>query len=165
MSPTAVLRRMTPADLDAVVTNERAAYPFPWSRGVFVDCVTAGYECWVASLGSEVIGHGVLSVGAGEAQLLNVCVAPIAQGAGYGRALATHLIGRAGAAGAERLFLEVRISNRVAMTLYDGLGFREIGRRRSYYAAENGREDAVVMALSLAGENSISAAGVLNKSG
>ena len=141
---------MTTADLDRVTANECRAYGFPWSRQVFVDCLDAGHECWVAIVGGVVVGHGVLSVGAGEAQLLNVCVVPDVQGAGHGRALATRLVERARAAGAGRVFLEVRISNRVAMTLYDAMGFQEAGRRRGYYPTERGREDALVMALDLA---------------
>ena len=143
---------MTAADLDHVTENEHRAYDFPWSRGVFADCLDEGHECWVATAGGAVVGHGVLAIGAGEAQLLNVCVAPDAQGAGHGRALSACLVERAEVAGAERVFLEVRISNRVAMTLYDALGFREVGRRRSYYRTETGREDALVMALELRGE-------------
>jgi ribosomal-protein-alanine N-acetyltransferase len=49
--------------------------------------------------------------------------------------------------GAERVFLEVRPSNPNAQTLYESMGFREIGRRPRYYPAHNGREDAIVMAL------------------
>ena len=105
----------------------------------------------MAVAGGAVVGHGVLAIGAGEARLLNVCVAPNAQGAGHGRALSTRLVERAHVAGAERVFLEVRISNRVAMTLYDALGFREVGRRRGYYRTETGHEDALVMALDLRG--------------
>ena len=140
---------MTAADLDHVTANERRAYGFPWSRQVFADCLDEGHECWVAIVGGVVVGHGVLSVGAGEAQLLNVCVVPAVQGAGHGRSLATRLVEQARAAGAGRVFLEVRISNRVAMTLYDAMGFQEVGRRRGYYPAEHGREDALVMALDL----------------
>ena len=142
---------MTPADLDQVTANERRAYDFPWSHKVFADCLDEGHECWVATVRGVVVAHGVLSVGADEAQLLNVCVVPDAQGAGHGRSLTTHLIERAGTAGAGRVFLEVRISNRVAMTLYDALGFQEVGRRRGYYPTEHGREDALVMALDVAG--------------
>ena len=149
--PATGLRQMTIADLDCVAANEHRAYDFPWSRGVFADCLHEGHECWVATSGGAVVGHGVLAVGAGEAQLLNVCVAPDAQGAGHGRALSARLVERAHVAGAGRVFLEVRISNRVAMTLYDALGFREVGRRRGYYRTETGREDALVMALDLRG--------------
>ena len=141
---------MAAADLGHVTANERRAYSFPWSRQVFADCLDEGHECWVAIAGGVVVGHGVLAVGAGEAQLLNVCVVPDARGAGHGRSLTSCLIEQASAAGAGRVFLEVRISNRIAMTLYDTLGFEEVGRRRDYYRTEHGREDALIMALDLA---------------
>lgn len=140
---------MTVADLKQVAANEAAAFPFPWSERTFADCLEAGDECWVATVGGAVIGHGVLSQGAGEAQLLNVCVTPAEQGRGHGRALAARLIAEARAGAAAAVFLEVRASNRVAMTLYADLGFREIGRRPNYYRAATGREDALVMGLPL----------------
>lgn len=141
---------MTRADVDLVAANESLAYAFPWSRRAFAGCLASGYECWIASRRAVAVGHGVLSIAADEAQLLNVCVVPSAQGSGYGRALAMHLVGQAARAGAANVYLEVRMSNRVAMTLYDSLGFREVGRRAGYYPARYGREDAMVMALDLA---------------
>lgn len=141
------LRRMAAADLDQVAANESEAFAFPWPRSAFVDCLDAGYECWVAVADGQLVGHGILSIAADEAALLNVCVAADAQGLGYGRALSNQLIGCASAAGAAKVFLEVRMSNRPAMTLYAALGFREIGRRPNYYRTAAGREDALVMVL------------------
>ena len=143
------LRPMSISDIEAAVEVEREGYAFPWPRAAFVDCLGAGYECWVGAVGDSVIGHGILSVAADEAMLLNVCVARRTRGMGHGRALTRHLIGRARVAGATKVFLEVRLSNRAAMTLYADLGFREIGRRRNYYRSQWGREDALVMALDL----------------
>ena len=140
-------RPMAAADIDAVAANEARAYPFPWPRGMFADCLAAAHECHVAELDRRTIGHGVLAVALGEAQLLNVCIDPYAQGRGYGRALADFLLQRAVAQCAGVVFLEVRPSNQVAVALYETLGFREIGRRRNYYRAMVGREDALVMAL------------------
>ena len=141
---------MAAADLDQVVANERQAFAVPWSPGAFADCLDAGYECWVAGVDHRLVGHGILSITADEAVLLNVCIVPSAQGLGYGRALTNQLIACASAAGAGKVFLEVRISNAPAMTLYDALGFREVGRRRNYYQGDAGPEDALVMALDLA---------------
>ena len=136
-------------DLDAVVRNERSAYDYPWSDGVFVDCLAAGHECWIARFRGEVIGHAVLSVAAREAHLLNICIGLAEQRQGHGRALAEHMIARAIGRGALVLFLEVRPSNMVAYRLYASLGFDEVGRRKWYYPAPNGREDAKVLALRL----------------
>ena len=143
-------RAMEAADLASVADLESRAFEFPWSQRAFADCLAAGHECWKAELAGQGIGHGVVAVAAGEAHLLNVCVDPALQGRGFGRALLRHLLARATARGAGVVFLEARITNRVAMTLYFAQGFREIGRRRGYYPGANGREDAVVMALKLA---------------
>lgn len=140
---------MTVGDLDQVLANEFTGYNFPWTRGVFIDCMKAGNQCWVGEVDGRVIGHLVVSVGAGEAHLLNVCVRADRQGAGYGRQLVIHAIESARAAGAGALFLEVRPSNVVAAKLYDSLGFAEVGVRKDYYPAPLGQEDARVLALDL----------------
>ncbi|HVH33254.1 MAG TPA: ribosomal protein S18-alanine N-acetyltransferase [Tahibacter sp.] len=143
---------MRPLRLEEVVevaAVEARAYEFPWSEGIFRDCLRAGYNCWVLVREQAIIGYGVLSVAAGEAHVLNVCVAPEVQGEGHGRRLMRRLMDLARWHGAERIFLEVRPSNPRAMQLYHTLGFNEIGRRPNYYPAKNGREDAIVMALEL----------------
>ncbi len=144
------LRVMREEDLDAVMQIELRAYPFPWTRGIFRDCLRAGYAAWaLAEAGGEVIGYGVLSVAADEAHILNVCMAPHRQGHGHGRRLLRALVQQARAHGAVRLFLEVRPSNPNAIALYRAEGFNEIGRRPRYYPAHAGREDAIVMAMEL----------------
>jgi ribosomal-protein-alanine N-acetyltransferase len=142
-------RAMEPADLDRVIENETRAYEYPWTRGNFSDCLTARHQCRVACLDGEIIGHGILSFGAGEAHLLNVCICRDQQGHGYGRRLVLHMLEHARMRQADVVFLEVRPSNVVACDLYRSLGFNEIGVRRNYYPAQKGHEDALVMALDL----------------
>jgi ribosomal-protein-alanine N-acetyltransferase len=146
-----VMRPMRIEDLDAVMAVERRAYPWPWSIGIFRDCLFAGYPAWVLVEGGAFIGHGVLSVAADEAHVLNVCVDPARQGRGYGRALLGAMVEAARGRGACRVFLEVRPSNPVAVALYEDVGFNEIGRRPRYYPTDKGREDAIVMAMELLG--------------
>lgn len=143
------VRSMQAEDLDDVMRNELRAYEFPWARGVFLDCLRGNYECWVLLDEQQIVGHGILSYGAGEAHVLNVCVGVEFQGRGYGRVLLSHLVDRAGARNSEVVFLEVRVSNVVASALYESFGFNEIGRRRNYYPAREGHEDARVLALQL----------------
>jgi len=100
-------------------------------------------------MGAAIAGYAILSVGAGEAHLLNICIDPGYRGQGLGRYLLGRMLDIARWNGAERLFLEVRPSNPLAKTLYESVGFDEIGRRPRYYPARNGREDAIVMALEL----------------
>lgn len=143
------LRPMHEADLDQVMAIELQAYPFPWTRGIFRDCLVAGYPAWLLVEHGQPIGYGVVSVALDEAHILNVCVAPGQQGRGLGRKLLRALVEGARARGAERVFLEVRPSNPHAIALYHSEGFNEIGRRPRYYPAHNGREDAIVMAIEL----------------
>ena len=144
------LRPMRETDLDAVMEVERRAYPFPWTRGIFRDCLRAGYPAWVLDHGGGLlIGYAVLSIAAGEAHILNLCVDPGIQREGHGRRLLRTLLQVARGHRAERVFLEVRPSNDAAIALYDSEGFNEIGRRPRYYPAIGGREDAIVMALEL----------------
>ncbi len=139
--------------MDAVMELEQRAYEFPWSVGNFKDCLRSGYYCCVyhngTHLKSSPIGYAVMSVVAGEAQILNICIDPEMQGQGLGRRLLRHLIAEAGRQSADTIFLEVRISNQAAFSLYESSGFNEIGQRRGYYPAKDGREDALVLALAL----------------
>ena len=147
--PQAALRPMREDDLDAVMAIEVRAYPFPWTVGIFRDCLRAGYPSWILQAGAHIIGYGVLSVAVGEAHLLNVCIEPEVQGRGHGRRLLRGLERVARGQGAQRVFLEVRPSNPAAIALYHDEGFNEIGRRPRYYPAHQGREDAIVMAKEL----------------
>jgi ribosomal-protein-alanine N-acetyltransferase len=140
---------MRETDLDAVMAVEVRAYPFPWTRGIFRDCLDAGYAMWLQERQGDLVGYGVLSIAADEAHILNLCIAPGNEGQGLGQRMLQSLLKIARGHGAQRVFLEVRPSNTRAITLYERSGFNEIGRRPRYYPAQNGREDAIVMAMEL----------------
>jgi len=144
-----VIRPMRGADIAEVVAIERASYQFPWSEGIFRDCLRVGYVCRVVTANRMVHGYGVMSVGAGEAHVLNLCVGEAFRCRGAGRQLLLCLLERARAAGMHEAFLEVRPSNTSAIRLYQALGFEQVGMRRGYYQALNGREDAAVLRLTL----------------
>ncbi|MGH8145432.1 MAG: ribosomal protein S18-alanine N-acetyltransferase [Rhodanobacteraceae bacterium] len=143
------LRPMTRDDVSTIANIEAAAYEFPWSRGIFRSCLDNGHDCWVLEETGKIIGYGILSSGAGEAHILNVCVAPLHQGRGLGAYLLRRLLGLARWHRVGRVFLEVRPSNELAHAMYERAGFNEIGRRPGYYPARRGREDAIVMAMEL----------------
>ncbi|HDS1137260.1 TPA: ribosomal protein S18-alanine N-acetyltransferase [Stenotrophomonas maltophilia] len=143
------LRALRESDLNAVMAIELRGYPFPWTRGIFIDCLRAGYPGLAMERDGLLIGYGVLSIAADEAHVLNICIDPLAQSRGLGRQLLRALVQLAGDRGAQRVFLEVRPSNTPALALYHSEGFNEIGRRPRYYPAAQGREDAVVMAIEL----------------
>ena len=152
LAPEVVIRAMRGSDVADVVAIERAAYQFPWSEGIFRDCLRVGYVCRVVTMAREVMAYGVMSLGAGEAHILNLCVAEAYRCHGVGRRLLRSLIERAGSAGMADAFLEVRPSNTAAIRLYLALGFEQVGMRRGYYQAANGREDAAVLRRALHGD-------------
>ena len=139
------LRDMQQTDVTAVATIEQSAYEFPWSPGIFRDCLLAGYTSLVLEHSGKVIGYGIMSVAAGEAHLLNLVLSESARRMGNGRRLLDHLMEIARLAGAEGVYLEVRPSNERALQLYERAGFQLLGRRRGYYRARGGTEDAVVL--------------------
>jgi ribosomal-protein-alanine N-acetyltransferase len=139
------IRPMQEADIAPVLRLERDSYAFPWTEGIFRDCLRVSYTCRVAVIGVVTVGYGILSVAAGEAHLLNLCVADVYRCRGIGRRLLAHLLLAAGNAGAREAFLEARPSNTSAIRLYQSLGFAQIGMRRGYYQAVDGREDAIVL--------------------
>jgi ribosomal-protein-alanine N-acetyltransferase len=148
---------MTETDLAAVMRVEQGAYAVPWTEGIFRDCLRARYCCLVAERAGQLVGHAVMSVGAGECHILNLCVATSHQGRGLGRYLLRRLLALARKRDADTAFLEVRASNRGAIKLYQAEGFDEIGRRKGYYPSSDpspapgrtSREDAVLMARAL----------------
>lgn len=142
-------RQIKQADVDAVMAVELRCYPFPWTAGIFRDCLYAGHECWMLEGRQGIIGYFVLSCAAGEGHLLNICVAPEHQGFGHGRRLLRQVFEVARWHRLQRVFLEVRPSNPYAIALYESEGFNEIGRRPNYYPAVKGREDGIVMAIEL----------------
>jgi len=137
-------RRMAEGDLPQVVQLENAAYMFPWSLGIFRDCLRVGYTCRVLEGPDGIGGYGIMSMGAGEAHVLNICVRADLRGRGLARRLMVWLLDEARGAGHGWAFLEVRPSNRPAILLYESLGFEPVGLRRGYYQAVGGREDAIV---------------------
>ena len=145
------LRPMQLGSVDGVVGLEVAVYPFPWTRGNFVDALSAGYPAWTLNgAGGELIAYCVASRGVEEMHLLNITVAPSARRRGHARRLIDELLRLCRGESAQRLWLEVRTGNRDARAMYRHLGFVEIGRRKGYYPAPaDRREDAVVMSLAV----------------
>ena len=136
---------MSHDDLASVSDIERRSYEFPWSHGVFRDCLLAGYSCIVVERDELVVGYGILSVAAGEAHILNLCVDPGYRQLGYGDRVLDEILMRARRAEVKEIFLEVRPSNESAIALYHKKGFRQVAYRPAYYQAHDGREDAAVL--------------------
>lgn len=147
LEPGPTLRRMRPGDVERVMEVEQGAYPFPWTDGIFRDCMRVGYGCWVLEHDGGLVGHAVVAIAAGEAHLLNLTVDVRHQGQGLGRFLLRGMVDQARSEGVETLFLEARPSNLAALSLYRSEGFTQVGTRPRYYPAADGREDAWVFSI------------------
>jgi ribosomal-protein-alanine N-acetyltransferase len=151
LQPAPALRRMTLDDLGAVLGVEVQAYRFPWTHGNFIDSIVAGYLAQVLWCPVDgLVGYFVAMAGVDELHLLNLTVGPAHQGRGHARgmldALQAHAVDRA----LRTIWLEVRASNERARAVYRRRGFAEVGVRKGYYPAPQGRrEDAVVMSLAV----------------
>jgi ribosomal-protein-alanine N-acetyltransferase len=148
---------MRPEDVAAAAALEQETYAFPWTEGIFRDCLRVGYDCRVIDLDAHVVGYGIMSSGAGEAHILNVCVRRDLRCRGLGRRMIELLLDAARQSGMREAFLEVRPSNVPAVRLYQTLGFEQIGLRKGYYPAKGSssgqpalaREDAMMFRLDL----------------
>jgi ribosomal-protein-alanine N-acetyltransferase len=151
LQPQPRLRPMQYSDVDRVLSVERAAYSFPWTRGNFIDSLAAGYLAEMLvddALG--LVGYYVAMAGVDEMHLLNLTVAPAQQRRGHSRTLLDALERRCREQDLPMLWLEVRASNARARQVYAQHGFAEVGLRRGYYPAGKAqREDAIVMSLAL----------------
>ena len=139
-------RRMTLDDIEQVMQVERDVYQYPWTERIFSDCIRVGYHCWLALYQETIIGHAVISIVADESHMLNLSIAGNHQRKGYGRQFVDFLVSEAREQQAHTMLLEVRPSNRVAISCYNSAGFNEIGCRKNYYPAPDGREDALLLA-------------------
>jgi len=147
--PSETYRLMTAHDLPEIMEIENRSYEFPWTEGIFHDCLRFGYSSWVTEIDRDIVGYAVMSLAVQECHILNICVDPKLQGQGIGRGLLLEILDIAQARQADTAFLEVRPTNVQALSLYFSEGFNEIGTRRDYYPAQFGREDAVILAKEL----------------
>lgn len=144
-----ILRDMTEADLDTVLRIERGVHAHPWTPGNFSDALRSKYQCKVCESDGTMLGYAVLMLAVDEAELLDIAIAAEHQRHGWGRKLLDEMMALARRHEMRSVFLEVRASNAAAIGLYRSMGFADIGLRRDYYPAENGREDAILMGLEL----------------
>lgn len=144
------IRRLTLADLPEVLAIEREAYAYPWSEGIFRDCLRVGYRAFAGvDISDSLMGYGFLSVAVNEAHVLNLCVGSLHRRKGVASYLLWQMARQARHEGADTLMLEVRPSNKGAITLYENTGFNRVGVRKRYYPAPSGREDALLLAKAI----------------
>ncbi|HTF97712.1 MAG TPA: ribosomal protein S18-alanine N-acetyltransferase [Cellvibrio sp.] len=141
-------REITESDIPQVMELERSAHTHPWRQSSFEDCIHGRQKCWLVEAKGVLLGYVVITHGGGDAELLNISVAPKYQRRGIGQCLLVHATNCVKGK-ADMLFLEVRVSNRKAIELYAKEGFFEVGQRKNYYPTIKGHEDALLMAKQL----------------
>jgi ribosomal-protein-alanine N-acetyltransferase len=143
------IRLMTQDDVAQVAKIESQSYPFPWPQSIFEDSLKAGFTGQVFVYQDEIVGYIFTQHAAQECHLLNLCVSPQYRGLGIAAQLLTAALEMTRLKEGLRVYLEVRESNQIAVNLYEKFGFIVVGRRRDYYPAENGKEDALLLTLDL----------------
>ncbi len=160
-----VMRPLNWGDLDRIMEIELAAYPVPWTRGIFSDCIRVGYDCWGLQLGPRLIGYSIQTDAAGECHLLNLCIEPGWQRRGFGAMLLENAIriarkqdcqqhvpgGAAQQPGRDRAVQKPRFRGdrqKARLLFFETPGCS--GSRCSFHPpADESREDALVMRLEL----------------
>jgi ribosomal-protein-alanine N-acetyltransferase len=141
------LRNLRLRDLVAVERIERRSYPTPWSRSMFAGELTKSSSvclgAYDAEADDELVGYLIISRYVDAWHVMNVAVAPEYRGRGIATKLLEQLFELTAGDGRRGYTLEVRVSNRSAIRLYEKLGFKARGVRRGYYT--DNREDALIM--------------------
>lgn len=139
------IRPMEPRDLAVVMEIEKLCFSIPWTKNSFLIEITDN-RCaryFVAHINETVIGYGGMWIMIDEAHITNIAVHPSYRKMGIGHSILKALISEASKNGAERMTLEVRVSNREALNLYSRMGFAAEGIRKRYYSDND--EDALIM--------------------
>lgn len=144
-----MIRNLRETDITLITRLEEVTQAVPWTEKIFRDCFFAGYPGWVLEQDKKVLGFVIIAMHGDECHLLNLCVDPYCQRQGIGSQMLRYAIDRAKQAGGMMIYLEVRETNTHAIALYKKLGFVQIGIRKDYYPAIEGREDALVYAQDL----------------
>ncbi|MFT4269616.1 MAG: ribosomal protein S18-alanine N-acetyltransferase [Pantoea sp.] len=140
---------VTPEDQPQLLAIERRSHAFPWSEQTFASNQGERFLNFRIEAEGRLVGFAITQVVLDEASLFNIAVDPDFQRRGYARQLLQHLIAELEKREVMTLWLEVRASNLAAIALYEQLEFHQVSRRPNYYPTASGREDAIIMALTL----------------
>ena len=142
-----IVRAWEEKDISAICKIERESFSDPWTEGMFLDTLRFPvYHTFLVEDGGQVCGYGCLILLFEDGELANIAVAPTHRGQGVGKLLLEKMHDYARTFGAERMLLEVRVSNQSAIGLYEKYGYERYGLRENYYADG---EDAYLMQRSL----------------
>ena len=136
--------RMNDSHISTVAQLERENFSMPWSENVLAAELRNPLSLWIVALnGDAVIGYVGAQIVPDEADMMNIAVSTAHRRQGIGRKLILELLSQLQAQGVRSLSLEVRASNMAAISLYEELGFSQVGRRPGYYKMP--KEDALIL--------------------
>ena len=136
--------KMKECHVSAVAALEKICFSDPWSENSVASELKNKLALWlVAEEEGTVAGYIGSQTCGDESDVMNVAVHPDFRRRGIAEALVNSLVTELNTIGSRCLTLEVRVSNAPAVSLYEKLGFAEIGRRKNYY--RNPREDALIL--------------------
>ena len=139
-----VIRRANAHDLPEIYALEQECFISPWTAELLLLDICASEQnlYYVMEKEGQIIGFAGINVVLDEAHIRKICIAPDRRQHGYGSLFLRELEKQAHSRGAEGLTLEVRSSNKAAITMYEHFGFRQEGLRKKYY---DNKEDALIM--------------------
>ena len=139
----------TKEDLDGVIKIENRCHLTPWTNKNFIDSYDAKNLFKVLKNETDIIGYYIALFASDECELLNITVKSGLQKKGFGQLLLEDLLNECRKKNIVNIFLEVRKSNSLAIRLYENNGFNEVGVRNNYYQNRDGKEDAILMGLTI----------------
>lgn len=139
-----IFTKMNETHVLQIAELEKICFSDPWSETSIASELNNKLSLWMVAIDNEkVVGYVGSQTVLGETDMMNIAVHPDYRKQGIGTALIVGLIGALELRGSHSLMLEVRASNISAISVYEKLGFSEVGRRKNYY--RNPKEDALIM--------------------
>ena len=135
-------------DIDSIVEIENSTNLLPWTKAQFISSMEVGHYSTVLEHGDVLIGFAIFSPVIPESHLLNIAIDPAYHRKGLGNKLLKQIILQNKAIGVKVITLEVRISNLIAINLYEKNGFHKDAIRQNYYSGPE-KEDALLMSLKI----------------
>jgi len=143
------IKEMTLSDLNNIYDLEIKTYKYPWSKNILRGCVINKYDCFIATINKQIAGYLIAKISSPESHILNLTIDKNYRNNGIASQFLEMVILKCILLKSNIIFLETRLSNLPAISLYIKFGFKKIGVRKNYYKSKNGREDAVIFSMSV----------------
>ena len=139
-----MIETMKNSHVAQIAELEKICFSDPWSEKSIASELNNKLAFWLVAVEGETLaGYIGSQTVMEETDMMNVAVHPDFRRRGIAEALVSALVEKLKEMGSHCLTLEVRASNVPAITLYEKMGFYEIGRRKNYY--RNPKEDALIL--------------------